>query len=62
MKRLREYCDATLKGYPVEYIYGFCGPDAKDVSDAASQFNFDAINNVPSRLAKLMGLDLENSP
>src|SRR6266403_2016793 len=49
----REYGDAISKGYPVEYIYAFCGPDAKDVSDAARQFNFEAINNVPSRLAKL---------
>src|SRR5262249_30805568 len=53
----REYIDATAKGYPVEYVYAFCGPDAKDVSDAARQFNFDAVNNVPSRLAKLMGLE-----
>jgi len=53
----REYTDATSKGYPVEYVYAFCGPDAKDVSDAARQFNFDAVNNIPSRLAKLMGLE-----
>src|SRR6266571_4995826 len=27
------------------------------VSDAARQFNFDAVNNIPSQLAKLMGLE-----
>jgi len=53
----REYADAISRGYPVEYIYAFCGPDAKDVSDAARLFNFEAVNNVPSRLAKLMGLE-----
>jgi hypothetical protein len=53
----REYTDATSKGYPVEYVYAFCGPDAKDVSDAARQFNFDAVNNIPSQLAKWMGLE-----
>lgn len=53
----REYAAATANGYPVEYVYAFCGPDSKDVSDAARQFNFDAVNDTPSRLAKLMGLD-----
>lgn len=53
----QEYVAATSKGYPVEYVYAFCGPDAKDVSDAARQFNFDAVNNIPSQLAKLMGLE-----
>ena len=52
-----DYINAASKGYPVEYAYIFCGPDAKDVSDAARQFNFDAVNNIPSQLAKLMGLD-----
>ena len=52
----REYNEATLKGYPVEYIYAFCGPDAKDVSDAARQFNLAAVNNVPSALTKIMSL------
>src|SRR6266581_910761 len=28
-----EYVEATSKGYPVEYIYAFCGPESKDVSD-----------------------------
>jgi len=48
---------AMEAGYSVEYVYAFCGPDKKDVSDAARQFNVSEAGNIPSRFCKLMALE-----
>lgn len=52
-----DYNQAIANGYSVEYIYAFCGPDHRDVSDAARQFNLSEAGNLPSRFCKLMALD-----
>ena len=52
-----DYTQAVANGYSVEYVYAFCGPDHRDVSDAARQFNFSEAGNLPSRFCKLMSLE-----
>jgi hypothetical protein len=52
-----EYGQAIANGYSVEYVYAFCGPDHKDVSDAARQFNNSEGGNIPSRYCKLMAIE-----
>jgi len=52
-----DYNDAVANGYSVEYVYAFCGPDQRDVADAARQFNVSEAGNIPSRFCKLMTLD-----
>jgi hypothetical protein len=53
----KDYNQAIGNGYSVEYVYAFCGPEHKDVSDAARQFNVSEAGNVPSRYCKLMALE-----
>lgn len=52
-----DYNKAISNGYSVEYVYAFCGPEKKDVSDAARQFNNNQAGNIPSRFCKLMALE-----
>src|SRR5205085_4982365 len=52
-----DYNQAIANGYSVEYVYAFCGPDKKEVSDAARQFNNSQAGNIPSRFCKLMALE-----
>jgi hypothetical protein len=52
-----DYHQAIANGYSVEYVYAFCGPDKKEVSDAARQFNNSQAGNIPSRFCKLMTLE-----
>lgn len=53
----KDYNQAILNGYSVEYVYAFCGPDQKDVSDTARQFNNSEAGNIPSRNCKIMALE-----
>ena len=52
----REYNQAVTNGYSIEYVYAFCGPDHRDVTDAARQFSVSEAGNIPSRFCKLMDL------
>ncbi len=52
-----DYNRALSNGYSIEYVYAFCGPDRKDVSDAARQFSVSEAGNLPSRVCKLMGIE-----
>ena len=52
-----DYNQAVTSGYSVEYVYAFCGPANKEVSDAARQFNLSESGTVPSRFCKLMGIE-----
>jgi len=52
-----EYNQSVMNGYSVEYVYVFCGPDKRDVSDTARQFNNSEAGNIPSRYCKLMALE-----
>lgn len=52
-----EYIEAVSQGFAVEYIYVYCGPQQKDVIDAARQFNVTEGSSVPSRSCRIVGLD-----
>jgi hypothetical protein len=52
----QEYVEAIGHGFSVEYIYAYCGPHAKDVSDAARQFNVSEAGNIPSRSCRVVQL------
>lgn len=52
-----DYVDAIGYGYSVEYLYVYCGPDHKDVLDAARQFNVNEAGNLPSKHCTIMALD-----
>lgn len=52
-----DYNQAITNGHSVEYVYAFCGPENKDVSDAVRQFNVSEAGNIPSRFCRLMGLN-----
>lgn len=52
----KDYIAAASKGYSIEYIYAFCGPAHKDVSDTARQFNASEAGNIPSRVCKILDL------
>jgi AIPR protein len=52
-----EYSEAMANGYPVEFVYAFCGPENREVADAARQFNVSEAGNVPARFCKLMAFD-----
>lgn len=53
----KDYSLAVSKGYSIEYIYAFCGPSHKDVSDTARQFNASESGNIPSRVCKILDLN-----
>ncbi len=52
-----EYIAAIADGYPVEFVYAFCGPETKDVLDATRQFNVGEAGNLPARFCKVMALE-----
>jgi len=52
-----DYNRTIANGYSVEYVYAFCGPNKKEVSDAARQFNNSQAGNIPSRFCKLIDVE-----
>ena len=52
-----DYNQAIGNGYSIEYVYAFCGPEKKEVSDAARQFNVSEAGNIPSRFCKLIAIE-----
>jgi hypothetical protein len=57
----RDYLEAIAKGFSVEYVYAYCGPQSKEVDDAARQFNVSEAGNVPSRSCRIVHLDALSS-
>lgn len=53
----KDYNTAISNGFSIEYIYAFCGPPERDVSDTARQFNASESGNVPSRYCKILDLN-----
>ena len=54
----RDYIDAVKRGFSVEYVYVYLGPLHKDVAEAASLFNKNEAASVPSKSARISGLEL----
>jgi len=52
-----DYLAAIAQGFAVEYLYVYCGPQQKDVVDAARQFNVTEGGSVPSRSCRIVGFD-----
>lgn len=52
-----DYGEAIGRGYSVEYLYCYCGPESKDVMDAARQFNVTEAGNIPSRSCRILTLE-----
>lgn len=52
-----DYQKALAAGYSVEYVYAYCGPEKKEVLDAARQFNVTEAGNIPSRFCKVIALE-----
>jgi hypothetical protein len=52
-----DYLAAVEQGYSIEYLYIYCGSDAKEVNDAARQFNVTEAGNFPSRSCRIMTLE-----
>jgi hypothetical protein len=51
-----DYLDAVGQGFAVEYLYVYCGPSQKDVTDSARQFNVTEAGSVPSRSCRIVDL------
>jgi hypothetical protein len=52
----KQFLESLSKGYSVEYVYIFCGPSHKDVSDTARQINVTEAGNIPSRSCRVVDL------
>jgi hypothetical protein len=52
-----DYVKYVSTGYSVEFVYAYCGPERRDVVDAARYFNSTEAGNVPSKHCTIVTLE-----